>query len=73
MEIVNNGICLQEKEISDRCAVCRNKLVMCVYKFQWGFSDKIYHKNYHKKMNPSAPIINTTHAMTMPSSYYEIY
>ena len=34
MEIVNNGICLQEKEISDRCAVCRSKLVMCVYKYQ---------------------------------------
>ncbi|QEE15955.1 hypothetical protein DSAG12_01782 [Promethearchaeum syntrophicum] len=34
MEIVNNGICLQEKELSDRCATCRSKLVLCVYKYQ---------------------------------------
>jgi hypothetical protein len=34
MEIVKNGICLQEKEISDRCAICRSKLILCVYKYQ---------------------------------------
>ena len=43
MEIVKNGICLQEKEISDRCAVCRNKLVMRVYRYQSKKLKKVIH------------------------------
>ncbi|MHA1675290.1 MAG: hypothetical protein ACTSYI_16890 [Promethearchaeota archaeon] len=34
MEIVNGGICIQEKVLKDKCAKCGNKLVLGVYKYQ---------------------------------------
>ncbi|MHA2000884.1 MAG: hypothetical protein ACTSVU_02175 [Promethearchaeota archaeon] len=33
MEIVENGICLQEKQLNDRCAKCGDFLYLCVYKY----------------------------------------
>ncbi|MHA1584732.1 MAG: hypothetical protein ACTSWL_05725 [Promethearchaeota archaeon] len=33
MEIVENGICLQEKQLDDRCAKCGDFLYLCVYKY----------------------------------------
>ncbi|MHA1746814.1 MAG: hypothetical protein ACTSWW_12505 [Promethearchaeota archaeon] len=34
MEIVKNGICLQEKTTRERCAQCGEFLTLCVYKYQ---------------------------------------
>lgn len=34
MEIVKNGICLQEKILRDKCAQCGEKLVLGVYRYQ---------------------------------------
>ncbi len=34
MEIVNNGICMQEKKLNDKCAECGNNLFLGVYKYQ---------------------------------------
>lgn len=32
-EIIHNGVCMQEKIVNDRCAVCNDKLILAVYKF----------------------------------------
>ena len=33
MEIIKNGICIQEKVVVDRCAKCNQPLTMAVYKY----------------------------------------
>ncbi|MHA1620063.1 MAG: hypothetical protein ACTSVZ_12360 [Promethearchaeota archaeon] len=34
MEIVENGTCIQEKILKDKCAKCGENLILCVYKYQ---------------------------------------
>jgi len=36
MEIHKNGLFIQEKEISDKCAICRARLFMQVYHYKGG-------------------------------------
>ena len=32
-EIIKNGICIQEKELHERCAKCNMPLIIAVYKY----------------------------------------
>jgi hypothetical protein len=36
MEIHKNGLLIQEKQTSEKCATCRNKLMMQVYHYKGG-------------------------------------
>ncbi|UYP47916.1 hypothetical protein NEF87_004201 [Candidatus Lokiarchaeum ossiferum] len=53
MEIVKNGICIQEKQLSERCGQCGEWLVHCVYKYQ---SKKLKHVIRCKKCNSASRI-----------------